>query len=209
MEFAYVTITDLSQSPATTLVTAKFNPSEYQIQRNVNYAEVQVPGLQMPLLQFVRGEAQTLQVELFLDNSDRTSGSVHDDLQALRGLVTIKGELHAPPVVQFAWGGESFQGVVTGYTEKFVLFDRSGNVLRARVTLAFKSYTPAEIQYRKLNPQSPDRTKTRVEREGERLDVIAAEEYGDATFWTAIARQNRIARPRVLVPGTVLVIPPL
>jgi hypothetical protein len=219
MPFTHATIQDLSSSGLP--VAVKFNPAEYTIQRNMNYAEVQVPGLQTPLLQFVRGDAQTLSLELFLDASDRLSKGkpkaeseqapkgIDGDLGELRKLVTINKDLHAPPVVEFKWGTQKFQGVVTGYSEKFVMFDPEGSVLRARVTLQLKKYTPAEIQLKDLKKQSPDRTKTRVVREGERIDVIASEEYGDAAFWPAIARANRLARPRLLVPGTLLVIPPL
>jgi hypothetical protein len=189
-------------------IPVMFNPTEYSISRRVNYAEIQVPGLQVPLLQFVRGEAQTLQVELFLDGTDARE-SVREHLDALRSFVTIDSELHAPPVCQFQWGEVTFEGVVTDLEEKFALFDEEGNVLRARVSLTLKSYTPAEIQAREVNRQSPDRTKTRVVREGDRLDQIAADEYGDPALWAPIARANRLERPRLLQPGTVLVIPPL
>lgn len=208
MAFTRATIQNLSKGTAP--VEVKFNPSEYSISRNMNYAEVLVPGLKTPLLQFVRGEAQTLSLELFLDTSDRTTQiGVGKDLAALQALIAIDPGLHAPPVVQFTWGAQAFQGVVTSYTEKFVLFDPSGLALRARITLQLKSYTPAEIQIKELNKQSPDRTRTRVVREGERIDLIAADEYGDASLWQAIARANGLARPRILVPGTLLVIPPL
>lgn len=52
-------------------IPVMFNPSEYSITRNMNYAEIGVPGLSMPLLQFIRGDSQTLALELFVDSSDR------------------------------------------------------------------------------------------------------------------------------------------
>ncbi|MEO8699969.1 MAG: peptidoglycan-binding protein [Kofleriaceae bacterium] len=216
MGFELATIIDLSSTDPTKSVglQVRFNPTEYQLQRNMSYAEVQVPGLESPLLQFVRGEAQTLALELFLDASDRvnagkTGKGIQDDIAALRRLVTIQSELHAPPVIRFAWGVESFDGVVTTYGEKFVLFDQEGNAVRARVTLQLKRYTPAILQIKEADPQSPDRTKTRVVREGERIDTIAAEVYGDPAFWPAIARANGLSRPRILTVGQLLVIPPL
>ncbi len=204
-------------------VEVKFNPNEYSIARNMNYAEVQVPGLATPLLQFVRGEAQTLSLELFLDASDRLAAGklaspqtdsplgIENDLKALRKLVTIAPELHAPPVVEFAWGSEPqhFQGVITNYTEKFVMFDPQGNALRARVTLQLKAYVAPNIQLKDLDKHSPDRTKTHVVKEGERIDTIAAAAYGDPAQWPAIARANGLSRPRILVVGTLLVIPAL
>lgn len=227
-------------------IDVMFNPTDYQITRNLSYAEIGVPGLSMPLLQFVRGEAQTLQLELFLDSSDRKTPSPADvlggagvdltsntgaglepvpadhwtalgrspnceqRLMALRMLAEIDSQLHAPPVIEFSWGGTArFRGVVTSFTEKFTMFDSDGHIQRARVSLQLKSYAAAEEQFRRINPQSPDRTKTHVVRAGERLDMIAALEYGDPAHWRVIASANGIARPRLLTPGTLLVLPPL
>jgi hypothetical protein len=189
-------------------IAVMFNPTEYTVSRGVSYAEIAVPGLQVPLLQFVRGDAQTLSVELFLDRTD-TGESIEVDLEQIRQFVLIDEELHAPPVCEFQWGDVTFQGVITQLQERYALFDEAGHVLRARLTVSFKSYTPAEIQSRQLNRQSPDRTKTHVVKQGERLDIIAAARYGDPRLWSVIAAHNGIDRPRLVAPGTVLTIPPL
>jgi nucleoid-associated protein YgaU len=230
-------VTPLADRPgAPTEINVKFNPSEYSLVRNMNYAETPIPGLANPVIQFVRGETQTLSLELYLDGSDRvpdiagttaataaaTSTSaggstsptavyrgIEADLALLRLMVMIDASLHAPPIVEFAWGNLAFRGVVANYTEKFQMLDENGYALRARVTLSLKRYEPPLLQSRALSRQSPDRTKTRVVREGERLDAIAVDEYGDAGRWPVIAAANKLARPRVLVPGTVLLIPPL
>lgn len=213
-----------------TVIPVMFNPTTYSITRGMKYADVAMPGLPMPLLQFVGGEAQEIKdLVLFLDGSDRvqvpqvvesgtpepfsTSWRVEDRLRALRTLVTIDSHLHAPPVVRFEFGNTQFTAVVTTYKEDFLMFaergDEAGSVIRAKVTLSLKSYTTAERLYRRVNQQSPDRTKTRVVRQGERLDRIAAEEYGDPSLWPVLARANGLARPRIVPAGTLLTIPPL
>jgi nucleoid-associated protein YgaU len=209
------------------LIPVMFNPTDYEITRNMKYADVSVPGLQTPLIQFVYGESQTLKLDLFLDSTDRTvtpgvppigdatlvngalDPTVERRLKALRTLVTIDSELHAPPVVRFEWSGNRFEGVVNSYTEKFTMFDDTGRIIRARVTLQLKSYASAETLFRDTRQNSPDRTKTRVLKAGERLEMIAADEYGDPTLWAVIARANGITRPRILSPGMLLVVPPL
>jgi nucleoid-associated protein YgaU len=266
MEKAKIKLLTTAGQPS---IDVMFNPDSYTITRNMTYAEIGVPGLSMPLLQFLRGEAQTLQLELFLDSSDRktqgaglaavagaagaalggagaavvgaaagalsgaggadqnagagidpvpanrwaalgSSPNCEQRLMALRLLGEIDSELHAPPVIEFSWGGSArFRGVVTTVTEKFQMFDADGHVIRARVTLTLKSYVSAEEQFRRINPQSPDRTKTHVVRAGERIDMIAAREYGDPERWTVIAEHNGLARPRLLTPGSLLIIPPL
>jgi hypothetical protein len=85
-------------------VEVQFNPTEYGIDRGAQWAEVPIPGLKMPLLQFVRGDSRVLTVELFLDASNARE-SVEEKLRKLRSLVEVDGTLHAPPVVSFEWGG--------------------------------------------------------------------------------------------------------
>jgi hypothetical protein len=185
-----------------------FNPTEYGVDRGASFAELQVPGLPMPILQFVRGEARSLTLELFLDRTNSRQ-NVEDDLAALRKFVEIDSELHAPPVCEFRWGRTTFQGVVTSLKEKYSLFADDGQVVRARVSLSLKSYQAAEVQLRNLKPSSPDRARLRVLREGETLDGLATEAYGNPRLWRVIAEANDIDRPRFVPPGTVLRIPAL
>lgn len=190
-------------------VPVMFNPTELTVTTNIFYPEISVPGLQTPLLQFLRGEAKTLEVELFLDRTN-SGESLKDDLDKLRKYVAIDSDLHAPPICTFAWGKEtSFTGVMVEFKEKFGIFDSEGQILRARVTIKLKAYEDANVQYKRINKQSPDRTKTRVTRQGDRYDLIAAEEYGDASLWQLIASANGDDRPRLLAPGTTLSIPAL
>jgi nucleoid-associated protein YgaU len=183
-----------------------FNPTDYGIDRGANYAELDVPGLKTPILQFVRGEAQTLSLSLFLDSSDARQ-SVEDALQALRQFISINGQLHAPPVCLFEWGEVQFQGVATSLKEKYSLFDSAGNVVRATVTLSLKSYEAVEVQIRDIKRESPDRTRVRTVRDGETLAQLANEAYGDPRLWRVIATQNDIDRPRFLRTGDTLRIP--
>lgn len=185
-----------------------YNPAELTINTNMLYPDISVPGLRTPLLQFVRGEAQTLAVELFLDKSD-TGESLAGNLEKLRDFVQIDSELHAPPVARFEWGDTSFTGVMTEFQEKFSMFDEAGKILRARVTIKMKAYEPSDQQYREINQQSPDRTKVRTIRSGDRYDLLAAEEYGDPALWPVIASANGDDRPRLLRPGDLVNIPPL
>src|SRR5271166_1510244 len=133
MTLAKATLTNVSVIPPVK-TTGMFNPTDYGVDRGANYAELDVPGLKTPILQFIRGEAQTLSLALFLDGSDARQ-PVKAALEALRGFVRINSDLHSPPVCLFEWGDVHFQGVVTSLREKFSLFDSAGNVVRATVTL--------------------------------------------------------------------------
>ena len=50
-------------------IPVMFNPEEYTLNRENNFAQIAVPGLSAPLIQFVNGNQQTLEMELFLDLS--------------------------------------------------------------------------------------------------------------------------------------------
>lgn len=189
-------------------VEVMFNPDLLTVTTNILYPDISVPGLRTPLLQFIRGEARTLAAELFLDNSN-SGESLAAKLEELRAFVTIDSELHAPPVCRFEWGDTTFTGVMAEFAEKFQMFDETGRILRARVTVKLKAYEPANQQLAEIDRRSPDRTKTRTVRAGDRYDLIAAEEYGDAAYWRVLAAANGDERPRLLAPGTVISIPPL
>ncbi len=221
-DFAYATISPASSSTNSSTVSAqpitvRINPTEISITRGVTYTDVPVPGLQSPLLQFVKGEPDVLTCELFFDGTDdrdKTGDtqpeSVASRLAALRAYVTIDASLHAPPVCNFRWGAtDHITGVITQLQERFQLFDEQGHILRARVTITIKKFASVDMQARQTSAQSPDRFKTHVVQDGDRLELIAADEYGDPSLWRTIAAFNQIARPRQLTPGTVLQIPPI
>jgi hypothetical protein len=204
-------ITDVSRAetdPQRKSFDVLFNPSELSRDRASHYASMPVPGLSMPILQYIRGESDVLSLELFLDRTDE-GRDIDDDIEALVGFVTIDGTLHAPPVMEFAWANFKFTGVVTSFRQRMTLFSEDGRTLRARVSLSLKSYKSALVQLRELKLSSPDRTHVRVLREGETLAHIANEAYGDPRLWRAIALANNIERPRFVAPGTPLTVPSL
>lgn len=207
MALTRATITDVSRANSQP-VSVLFNPTDLSVDRGSHYASMPVPGLAMPILQYIRGESDVLHLELFLDRTDE-GRDVEADMAALKRFVTIDGTLHAPPVVEFDWGSFGFTGVVTSLRQKMSLFAEDGRTLRARVTLSLKSYRSAEVQLRELKLSSPDRSHARVLREGETLAHIAHEAYGDPRMWRAIAEANGIMRPRFIEPGTPLWIPAL
>ena len=51
-------------------VPVMFNPEEYTLNRDINYAQTAIPGLSAPILQFVNGNAESLEMELFLDTHE-------------------------------------------------------------------------------------------------------------------------------------------
>ena len=176
------------------VIPVQFNPTEYTLAKGAQIAEIAIPGIDSPILQFVRGQTQTLTLELFFDTTASgmerrprctTSGTLTEPVAQL---VRIQPKTHAPPRIRFIWGlGLSFKAIVESVQQKFTLFNPPGVPLRATLDVSFREYKTLEEQLAELNLQSADHTKRRVVRRGDTLARIAVEEYGDAAQWRPIA----------------------
>jgi nucleoid-associated protein YgaU len=195
----------------------RFNPTDYTLNKAVQIAEIAIPGLDSPLLQFVRGQNEKLTLELFFDTTEHGMGesgarSVRELTDRFYRLVKIDSETHAPPRIRFTWGSHlAFKAVVESVQQKFTLFSPAGVPLRATLSLVLREYKTLEEQLRELNLQSADQTKWYVVKANDTLTRIASEMYQDPREWRAIADENPKvqANPRQLRPGEVLKIPPL
>ncbi len=189
-------------------VECKFNPTEYRVEKTVNYREHKTL-LDSPVTQFTSGTADVLSMELFFDTTDDES-DVREYTGAVDELLEVDGELHAPPVCRFVWGGGlDFTGVLVRGDKRFTRFLPNGVPVRARMDVAFKEYKTAEFQKSEIKHESTDKMKRWTVTEGETLWLIAEEEYGDPSHWRTIAEANDIENPRTLEPGTSISLPPL
>jgi hypothetical protein len=186
-----------------------FNPPEYQLQKSNNFAEIPIPGLGSPPIQFVRGASEKLSTDLLVDTSDTLEDVRLRYVKKLRDLMDLNTELHAPPIVRLVWAGEVFTGVLESLNVTYVLFTPDGIPLRAKLSVTLKEYRPAALQVRARPTASPDFDKSYVSRRGDTFASIAAAVYRDPSHWRAIARANGIKDPRQLRPGLVLTIPKL
>jgi LysM repeat protein len=191
------------------VIPVRFNPTEYQLQKANNFAEIPIPGLESPPIQFIRGGSERLSTELLVDTSDTLENVREKYVDKLRALLNLNRELHAPPIVQLVWDTELFKGVVESLGVTYTLFTPAGVPIRARLSVVLKEYRPVEVQVKERPTGSPDFEKSYVVRRGDTLSGIAAAVYRDARVWRAIARANAITDPRVLLPGRVLTIPRL
>ena len=185
-----------------------FNPTEYSLEKSVQYGEVSLPGLDTPVTQFVSGNAETLSMDLLLDTYD-TGADVRDLVEKFDEFVTVDGARHAPPVCKFVWGKLSFTAVVERLGKRFTLFLPDGYPIRAQLSVSFKRYERPRHQTASEPRESADRTKVRTVTEGDSLWALAAAEYGTPGVWRVVAEANGIANPRLLEPGTELRFPPL
>lgn len=196
----------------------QFNPPEYTVTKGAQIAEIGIPGLDSPILQFIRGTNEQITLKLFFDTTEKKT-DVREETERFYKLVKINSELHAPPLCRLSWGKplggfttsqeSKFTGIVSNITQRFILFDSEGTPLRAELDVTFKEHKTIEQQVQELKLKSADHTKIQKVRKGDTLSGIAAEQYSDPGKWREIARYNNIENPRVLVPGQLLGIRPL
>jgi nucleoid-associated protein YgaU len=189
-------------------VNVLFNPEEYTINRDINYAQNAVPGLSGPLLQFVNGNMQTLEMELFLDTYEDNT-DVRIQVQKITQLMDIEPSIHAPPVLSFKWGSLSFSCVLARASQRYIMFNSDGVPVRARAQVTFNEFLNAELEAKEIKRETADYTKMHTVIEGETLSVIAGRVYGNPRKWRPIAIVNEVLEPRQLKPGRQLIIPRL
>jgi LysM repeat protein len=185
-----------------------FNPEEYSLNQDNNYASQAIPGLQSPLLQFVNGNLRTLDMELFFDTFE-TKQDVRSETQKVVGLLDIDSDLHAPPVLRVTWGSLEFRCVLAKASQKFIKFFPNGQPARARLNVTFNEYLDAATQVAVANLQTADFSKVYVVKQGDTLSGVAAKFYEDATKWRPIALTNGIVDPLSITTGQQIYIPPL
>jgi len=191
------------------VIPLRFNPTEYQLQKQNNFAEIAIPGLETPPIQYVRGASEKLTLELIVDTSDTLEDVRKKYVDAVRGLLNINSELHAPPLVAFEWDCEIFKGVLESLNVTYTLFGPTGVPLRAKLSTTLREYRPVNVQFSERPRNSPDVEKSFTVRRGDELWSIAAQIYRDASQWRALALANDIQDPRSLEPGTQLLVPRL
>jgi len=207
----------------------QFNPTEFSLDKGVQIAEIAIPGLDSPLLQFVRGQNEKMNLDLFFDTTESGMGpgatSVTTLTDPVYSLVKIEPSRHAPPICTFIWNSKfpgadlalkagnqrrsEFKCVVESIKQKFTLFSPEGVPLRATLTLSLREYKTLDDQLKQLNLNSPDRTHNHILQQGDTLSSLAGQYYRQPGAWRYIADGNGIQDPRRLAAGSFLTIPPI
>ena len=192
-----------------------FNPSEYTFESSSKWEE-QKGNRRPPELQYTGGERKKLSMDLFVDTYE-TSQDVRQYTAKFAQLLVVTTDNgnsgKRPPVVQLSWGpanpdsGFPFVCVLASLKQQFVLFASDGTPVRAKLSVQFTEFS-LPVQDEQKDPRrgsSPAQTYT--VRARDTLAGISNSVWQDPTQWRLIAEQNSIDNPRILTPGTTLVIP--
>jgi len=197
-------------------IWALFNPNEYTFEKKNTWKKTKVTGKNVPLVEFGGGDSMTLKMQLFFDTYT-TGEDVRQITDRIWKLMRISEKLTdmtntkgRPPMVEFQWGETwSFKAVITEISQKFTLFRYDGTPVRATLDVTFLQAKEGK-HYPGQNPTTKGSPgyKRRQVIEGDRIDWIAYEEYGDSALWRFIADTNNLGDPHRLRPGQVLAIAP-
>jgi len=215
MALVKATISNLDTGRA---VTCMFNPTDYTFTKSVSWAQTTERGANVPALEFTGGEPATVSLKLFFDTNDtgedvraRYTNDLWDLAMVNRSQLDPKTQKGRPPRCMFAWGSAwSFEAVVTSINTNFTLFKEDGTPTRATVDLSLKQAKDPG-RFPAQNPTSGGIAghKRHVVQQSETLDYIAAEEYGNSSYWREIAKANGIDDPMRLRAGMILTLPPV
>lgn len=183
---------------------------------------------------FLRRKPQTLSVKLFFDGTGTSpshlgvlgaSEQLQDALgkaeNATGGLVDAQiglflalaykmdSNLHKPPYLMLVWGTFMFQGVLTAADIKYTLFGADGRPLRAEMTITVSEHAEKNKFLAEIGKKSPDLTRSRIIKEGDKLDLLCEELYGDPSLYLEVAKVNKLTNYRKLTAGQTLVFPPI
>lgn len=189
-------------------IEVMFNPEEYSLNRDNNFASHAIPGLSSPLIQFAHGNLRTLDMELLFDTYEKLS-DVRFETEKFIHLMEIDPALHAPPILIVSWASLQFRCVLTKASQKFLLFLDDGRPVRARITSSFTEFIDPEHEALQVKRETADFTKQHTVLQGETIAKIAFKYYDDPTLWRPIARLNRLDNPRDLFAGQKLAVPSL
>ena len=209
---------DLSLGPR---MEVQYNPSEFSFTKGVQYAEIGVPGLHMPVKQFDRGNPENATHELFFDTTEFGTADeasvkpVTLITDQFYQLIRVDPRIKAPPICLFSWSDTGFPGsnlrqgetqlrehgfrcLVESVTQKFTLFSPQGIPLRATLSVKLREYqTLTDLV------SATEEEVTLIE-DNVTLDEVANRAFNDPTRWREIAEFNNVDDPLALTPGSLL-----
>lgn len=185
-------------------IPVMYNPEEYRLDQGNEIAEIAVPGRSAPPLQYVRGRARTLAMDLFFDTYE-SDGDVREPARRILDLLEARPSTHAPPVLLFVMGSLSFRCVLVEANQRYTMFATDGTPVRATISIRLQEFTPVEVEVQVGLFVGPPAVHTLTA--ADTLAGLAASYLGDPARWRELARANGITDPFALVSGEPITIP--
>lgn len=204
MDLARLAKATITNTDTSDRIQVMYNPEELKLDQGNNFSEVGIPGLDAPPLQYVRGKARTLAMDLFFDTYE-TGEDVRVHTGPLVQLLDKNPATKAPPVLLFSMGQFNFQCVLVDASQRFTMFRRDGTPVRSSVSVRFQEFVRVEVEITQGLFIGPPTLHNAIR--NETASAIAGRTLGDPTRWREIADANGIDDPLNIPPGATLKIP--
>ena len=153
------------------------------------------------------------------DKADEKKGARPDknlvEVQLKTFLDTVyemESEIHRPRFCKIFWGGGDkhlFQGILSNLDINYTLFHPTGHPLRIKINATFLDYIAKEEREKRSPKKSPDLTRIKTTKAGDRLEQMVYEIYDDPKFIVQVARANDLTSFRQLDTNTEIRFPPI
>lgn len=212
------------------------NPESYSKNFKIEYDNTQAHGTHGTSGRFNSSAPEQLKLDFILDGTNTIQGyrygslpsseptddpsrlktdAPKDDIvekqlnEFLETVYDLDGEIHRNRFLKIFWGIRIFRCVVSNIDINYNLFHPNGKPLRVKISATFTDYIAQEQREQRAKRKSPDLTRIRQIKAGDRLDKMVNEFYNDPKFITQIARVNSLTTFRTIKPGIELAFPPL
>ena len=198
------------------------NPEQYSQNFKVELDKSRGSGSAGTALKFKSVAPEQLQLEFMFDSTGAIldypkKGTAHEQVNEFMAFVyDMHGPIHQPKFLKLKWGGNlfthqehGFDCIVSNLDIKYILFNRKGEALRAKVNATFLRYIEQTKETIIADRQSPDLTHVRAANDGDRLTLMTYNIYADQSFYLKVARANNLTTFRKLKPGAEIFFPPI
>ena len=200
-----------NSATASKTIDCLFRPTQLVVTKTTKWEAKPTPERNVPTVTFSGGEAASIGLTLFFDTT-KDGEDVRTYTDELFGLMVKKDATATaqPPLCRFVWGQiKTFLGYIDSCVVTYTFFLPDGTPLRATAAITIKQYVDESVQSGQNPTSYSEARKTWIVTEGDRLDLIAYEEYGNPGAWRHIALVNNLDDPFALRPGQVLKLTPL
>ncbi|MBN1301238.1 MAG: hypothetical protein JW995_08460 [Melioribacteraceae bacterium] len=204
--------TDLEYNNKVGEYVVMFNPSTYSQKYDIEYDDVQGQGTTGSTLKFGYIKPQEYTFEFIFDGTGVT-GELYDVAEEIENFLSIvgkyKGDTHRTLYLRICWGQLTCDCALKNADITYSLFNPDGYPLRAKITATFLENKDDKLRSSEENSSSPDLTHYREIKQGENLQLLCNEIYGDPSYYIDVAKVNRLKNFRKLNPGSIISFPPL
>jgi Contractile injection system tube protein/LysM domain len=204
MQLAQLTKATILNQSTQQQIVVMYNPEQFTLEEGNNFVEVAIPGLPTPPVQYIRGKARILSMELFFDTYE-LAVDVRQYSDQVVQLLEQDPQTQAPPVLVFTMGVFSFSCVLVQVNQRYTMFLRDGTPVRAALSVKFQEYAAVQVQVQAGFFFLPPTVHNIVQ--GQTASGLAAAYLGNPARWREITNANNIDDPFHLPTGTSIVIP--